>query len=232
MVKLARRGVFVEANSGAPFFLSLFFSPLIIRHKESFMIIKVFLAGLLGAIGMFVWSFVAHMLLPTGEMGVSQLPNESSVLSALQSSIGSGSGFFYFPTPELRPGENMHDKQVMERAANEFESKPSGIIVYRPAGQPFAFGKRLAREFGFQFVECLLAAFLLAQAVLPSYFKRALFVTIIGVIVAVTTNMSYWNWYGFPKLYTLSYMFTQAVGYLCAGLLIALVIKPIVVRTA
>jgi hypothetical protein len=29
---------------------------------------------------------------------------------------------------------------------------------------------------------------------------------------AIATNISYWNWYGFPKVYTASYMFIQLVG--------------------
>ncbi|MDQ2919426.1 MAG: hypothetical protein M3R10_06070 [Verrucomicrobiota bacterium] len=193
---------------------------------------KVFLAAILGAIAMFAWSFVAHMLLPLGDLGVSKMPNQEAVLSAMQSNIGEQRGLFYFPAPDVGPGESMHDKQVMERMASEYETKPTGILVYRPAGRPYAFGKWLAREFGFQFVESLLAAFLLAQAGLASYVKRVVFVTIIGVIAAITTNMSYLNWYGFPKLYTMSYMFTQTVGYFCAGLLIALIIKNIQARTA
>ncbi len=196
------------------------------------MMIKVFLAGILGAIGMFAWNFVAHMLLPLGEMGVSQIPNQSEFLSTLQKDLGEQRGLFFFPAPELQPGEKMHDKQVMERMASEYESKPTGILVYRPPGRPFVFGKLLAREFAFQFVESLLAAYLLAQAALSSYLKRVVFVTIIGVIVAITTNMSYWNWYGFPKLYTMSYMFTQAMGYLCAGLVIACILKTVQIRTA
>ncbi|MDQ6939000.1 MAG: hypothetical protein M3119_02465 [Verrucomicrobiota bacterium] len=193
---------------------------------------RILLAGLLGAIAMFVWNFVAHMLLPLGELGVSQIPNQSAVLSALQNNLGEQPGLFFFPTPELKPGEKMHDKQVMERMVSQYESKPTGILVYRPAGRPFTFGKWLAREFGFQFVESLLVAYLLAQAALPSYLKRVVFVTIIGVVVAITTNMSYWNWYGFPKLYTVSYMFTQAMGYFCAGLVIAWILKTVQIRTA
>ena len=39
-----------------------------------------------------------------------------------------------------------------------------------------------------------------------------------GVGVAAATNVSYWNWYGFPGTYTVAYAFTGFVGYLCAGL--------------
>ncbi|MGZ5020394.1 MAG: hypothetical protein ACXWAV_08190, partial [Chthoniobacterales bacterium] len=64
-----------------------------------------------------------------------------------------------------------------------------------------------------------------------SFAKRVLFVTIVGVVAAITTNMSYWNWYGFPKIYTMGYMTTQVVGFLCAGIVAALIIKNTPSRT-
>lgn len=190
------------------------------------MMMRIFLAGLLGAIAMFAWSFVAHMVLPLGEYGISEIPNESSVTSTLVSNLGEKRGFYYFPGTGLGPEASHADrKAAMERVASEYETKPSGVIIYRPPGYPFLFGKWLAREFILELIESLLAAFLLAQTVLSSYLKRAGFVTIIGVIAAVTTNMSYWNWYGFPRGYTAGYMLTQMIGFLCAGLVVALILK-------
>jgi hypothetical protein len=41
----------------------------------------------------------------------------------------------------------------------------------------------------------------------------------------IATNVSYWNWYGFPCVYTAAYMFTQIVGFLCIGIVAALVLR-------
>ena len=98
-------------------------------------------------------------------------------------------------------------------------------MIYRPPGRPSAFGKWLVREFILELIESTLAAFLLSWACLASFGKRVVFVAIIGIIAAITTNMSYWNWYGFPKLYTMGYMTTQFIGFVCAGLAIAFVLK-------
>ena len=46
-----------------------------------------------------------------------------------------------------------------------------------------------------------------------------------GILAAITTTISYWNWYGFPGAYTAAYMFTEIVGFLCAGLAAALVLR-------
>jgi hypothetical protein len=36
---------------------------------------KILLAGILGAIAMFFWTAIAHMALPLGEAGVTEIPN-------------------------------------------------------------------------------------------------------------------------------------------------------------
>ncbi len=42
---------------------------------------KILLAGILGAVAMFIWTAIAHMALPLGEAGIGEIPNESAVLS-------------------------------------------------------------------------------------------------------------------------------------------------------
>jgi ABC-type antimicrobial peptide transport system permease subunit len=44
-------------------------------------------------------------------------------------------------------------------------------------------------------------------------------------MAAITTNVSYWNWYGFPGVYTASYMLIEIVGFLLVGVIAALVLR-------
>ena len=60
---------------------------------------KILLAGILGGIVMFIWTSIAHMFLPLGEAGISEIPNESAVLSAMQSNIDEQTGLYIFPGP-------------------------------------------------------------------------------------------------------------------------------------
>ena len=46
-----------------------------------------------------------------------------------------------------------------------------------------------------------------------SFAGRVGFVTMAGVLAAIATNVSYWNWYGFPTNYTAAYMLIQVVGF-------------------
>ena len=58
---------------------------------------RILLAGVLGGIMMFVWTSIAHMALPLREAGIDEIPNESVVLIAMQSSIGEKTGLYVFP---------------------------------------------------------------------------------------------------------------------------------------
>ena len=64
----------------------------------SFLIdMRILLAGILGGIVMVVWTSIAHMGLPLGEAGTNEIPSESVVLSAMQSSKGEKTGLNIFP---------------------------------------------------------------------------------------------------------------------------------------
>ena len=59
---------------------------------------------------MFIWSFIAHDLLPIGEMGVREIPNEDAVTNPMESNLGDTVGFYIFPGPGLAPGATREQK--------------------------------------------------------------------------------------------------------------------------
>lgn len=187
---------------------------------------RVVLAGVLGAVAMFIWSFVAHMLLPLGYTGVREMPNESAVLGAMQSSLGQTSGLYLFPGLGAGPNPTAAQRNA---AMKDYEPKlaanPSGLLIYHPPGAKGITGGKLGLEFLTEFVEALLAVILLAQTRIGSYAGKVGFIALVGVVAAVTSNIPYWNWYGFPGNYTVAYMFTQVVAFLVAGLAAAAVVK-------
>ena len=193
---------------------------------------RLLVAGLLGGLAMFIWSAIAHMALPLGEAGVAEIPNETAVLGAMQANIGNESGFYVFPGAGVGPSASKEEREEgMKRMGAEYPKKSSGILVYHPPGRPFTFGKWLGIEFVAEVIEAMIALFLLAQTRLSTYASRVGFITVAGLLAAFTTNVSYWNWYGFPTTYTVAYAFTQLIGFLCAGLVAALVLRNVPART-
>ena len=172
---------------------------------------RVLLAGILGAVAMYLWVFIAHMVLPLGEAGIQQISNEQALLGQMSSTIPA-QGMYMFPN--MPPGGDQ--TQYMQKIA----SGPSGLIVYFPK-RDFVFGKLLAIEFVTELIPILIATYLLSLTSLSSFGSRLGFFALAGLVAVMGTNVSYWNWYGFPTTYTASYMFTIWFGYFCAGLVVA-----------
>ena len=187
---------------------------------------RIILAAILGAIAMFIWTSIAHMFLPLGHAGISEIPNEQTVTAAMQSSIGDQSGFYFFPGPGLghKPTQ-AEEREAMKQVEEKMKTNPHGILIYHPAGQLFNFGRSLIIEFITELIEALLVVSLLAQTRIATFGGRVGFVFVAGILAAIATNVSYWNWYGFPTVYIASYMTIQIVGFLCIGIVAGLVLR-------
>ena len=167
---------------------------------------RILLAGLLGAIAMYAWSTITHVATPLGTAGISTLPDEQVTMNALGATLGDRHGLYLFP--DLRSG-------------NPAKEGPFGFLVYRPHVSYALNPANLITEFVTELAEAMIAALLVSWVALRNYAARVGFVTLIGLAGAITTNVPYWNWYGFPTSYTLVYSLIEIVGYLAAGLVIA-----------
>lgn len=187
---------------------------------------RVVIAGILGGLAVFLWTFAAHEFLPLGEMGVGEIPDEAPVVSAMQSAIPHA-GLYLFPGFDLGPNPTAEQrKAAMPAYMKKYEQSPHGILVYHPASGAFPFGAALARAGLLNLVEGLLAAWLLSWGASGrGYAARVGFVVIAGILATLTTNAEYWNWYEFPSTYVAGYMITQVIGYTLVGLIAAAFVK-------
>jgi hypothetical protein len=182
--------------------------------------VRIIIAGIVGGIAMFVWTSIAHVALPLGQVGLSRIPNEKPVISAMQDSIGSRSGLYFFPWTDMK------SSNAMAQAEAKLKVSPSGLLVYHPPGAGGMTAQMLIIEFVKELAVSIIAAFLLAQTVLAAYAARAGFVALIGLAAGLTTNVSYWNWYGFPTDYTIASAAIEIIGYIAAGLAVAAILRP------
>ncbi|HTH20500.1 MAG TPA: hypothetical protein VL912_10485 [Candidatus Udaeobacter sp.] len=187
---------------------------------------RILLAGILGGIAMFIWTSIAHMALPLGEAGINEIPNESAVLDAMKSSMGDKTGLYIFPGLGIGKDATHEQKsEAMKQMQQRIATNPSGILMYHPPGRPFGFGKSLAVEFSTEVLQAILVIWLLAQTRIESFGGRVGFVVIAGILAAITTNVSYWNWYGFPGVYTISYILIEIVGFALVGIVAAMLLR-------
>lgn len=187
---------------------------------------RVLLAGVLGGIAMFVWATIAHVATPLGTVGMKEIPNEQGVLSAMQAQLGNTSGFYFYPGMGAGENATREQQQAAMRAYDQkLANNPSGILIYHPPGAKGLTPAQLGTEFLTELIEALFLAFLLAQTRLTTFASRLGFVIVAALMAAITTNLPYWNWYGFPTAYTATYAMTQIVGYIVAGLVAIAVLK-------
>ena len=140
-------------------------------------------------------------------------------------------GLYLFPGLGLGPNPTRQQRYAaMPAYVKKYEQSPHGVLVYHPASGAFPFGAALAREGLLNLVAGLLAAWLLSWAA-PGrgYGARVGFVVIAGILATLTTNVEYWNWYGFPSAYIAGYMITQVIGYTLLGLIAAAIVKSHIV---
>jgi hypothetical protein len=187
---------------------------------------RILLAGIVGGIVIFVWSAVAHMATPLGELGIKQVSNEDRFIGAVQLSIRDA-GFYYFPA-------GPHGKNASESARKAWEEKvrmgPAGILVVHPEGIEPISPKVLGLEFATNVMAALLAALILTQ-VQGGYFSRVFVVTLMGAFGVVSLLASYVIWYGFPLDYILGETITEVVGCFLAGLALAAIVRPAAPKT-
>jgi hypothetical protein len=130
--------------------------------------------------------------------------------------------------PGLGVGDNPTREQMnegMKHMDEKLANNPSGFLMYHPkASRSISMPKLLSIEFATELLEAILAVSLLAQTGIGSFGGRVGFVFVAGILAAIATNVSYWNWYGFPSAYIAAYMLIQIVGFLCIGLVAALVL--------
>jgi len=190
---------------------------------------RIILAGVLGAVAMFVWTAIAHMALPLGEVGVQNTMNDDALLAALKSTVNDKDGFYIYPSMGLGPdATHAQRSEAMKSFEAKLEKNPSGFFIYHPAGsRPMNMAKYLTIEFVTEVCEALLAVWLLAQTRIITFGGRVGFVTAAGIIAAIGTNVSYWNWWGFPGNYTAAYIFIQVVGFFLVGVVAAIMFRRV-----
>jgi hypothetical protein len=183
--------------------------------------VRVLNGTLLAGIIVFCWEAVAHMFLPIGTMGISVIPAEEQVLSAMSKSI-SEPGFYFFPGRDMGKTPTDVENKVW---VDKFKKGPAGILVVRPqGGEPMA-PHQLMIELATDIGAALIAALVLTQ-VRSGYAGRVLIVVEMALFALLSINVSYWNWYAFPTQFEIGEAIVMLAGGLLGGLVLAAFVHP------
>ena len=180
---------------------------------------RVFIAGLIGAVVMFMWGAAAHMALKLGDRGVHYGAPHQATLAALKQDAAQGPGIYYLPSVT-------EDKMTDQAAIAALNADPAAQgyawVVYAPGGNPgnTNMGPNLGKQFVTDFLSALIAAFVLSLLA-AGFGRRVLVATLMGVFAWLVVSVTYWNWYLFPLDYTLGLLGKFTIGWALAGAAIA-----------
>ena len=175
---------------------------------------RILLAGIIADLAMFVWSAVAHMMLPIGEMGMKVPSGQASALSALAPTT-QGAGVYMYPS---MPSEDWGDEGKMQAFAESAKGQPYAFVVYQPGGNPVnaSMGPALGKQFASDVAAGVVLAWLLSL-VAGGFARRVLVGAAAGLFAWLAISVPFWNWYMFPGDFTIGTLLEQVVGWTLAG---------------
>lgn len=181
--------------------------------------IRVLLGGLAGGLVLFLWGFLAHAVLPLGEVGLQSLPNEEPVMEAMRANI-TAPGIYFIPG--MASGQH-RDEAAMKAWEEKAKRGPVALLVYQVRGAGMETGE-IVTELVSNLAIGLLAGIVLAS-LSGSFLTRTLMVGMMGLMSSLDILVSEWNWYKFSTDYTLAQIAIQVVGFLLMGAAAAAIIK-------
>lgn len=174
---------------------------------------RIFIAGLLGGLVIFIWGAVSHMALPLGEMGVAQTTNEDAVIAVLKENMPKEGVYM---VPGLTTAQ-MSDEVAVAAYQAKAVAQPNAFVVYQPQGRDGTqMGQNLLLEYIYNTFAALFAACILSLGVF-SFGKRVVLSIGLGTFSWLTVSAPYWNWYRFPQDFSLANLAMLSIGWLLAG---------------
>jgi hypothetical protein len=202
------------------------------RKRFEMIKLRVVLAGVLSGIVLFLWLTVAHMATPLGYAGIGQLSSEKAVTDTLKANIPDA-GFYFFPGMGVPFDAPRAQRQAaMPAYLNKYAAGPVGILVYRPVGGAMMTAGQLTAELLNNILQGLALAMILALLASHTIASGAYVGFAAGICAATATNVSYWNWYGFPANFTAAAIVTELIGYVLMGMACGWLLKRLARKVA
>jgi hypothetical protein len=182
---------------------------------------RIVAGGVAAGVVLFFWGFVAHMLLPLGELGMQSIPTDENLAAAITKDVREP-GLYVLPGRDMSKSQSAEE---MEAQMARVAKGPYGFMVLYPNGRDVSLGKRLPIELGTNVVCAILAAIVVSR-LRPGLIVRTACVTVVGLLASLMTLVPYWNWYGYPTDFTVAQIVEHTVGWFLAGLVLASIVRP------
>ena len=169
---------------------------------------KILIGSIVGALIMFIWSFLAWMILPIHANTYKYTDKQEAILKALADN-NLETGIYGMPSAPTKE-EQM---KIMENN----KGKPGAALFYTKE-DPGMGGSQYIFGILFNFILVFAACMLLAANMGGTFFSRWWMVMMVAVVVIFQTYMMQWNWMGNGWGYTKDFVLDTALGWAINGL--------------
>ncbi len=190
---------------------------------------RIAIAGLAGAVVLFIWSTISWTLIPWHRMD--KLPGEEGIRQTLKLTEAER-GVYWIPGVDYSIDKAQltgAEKDAMTDARKQaHRDGPIAMVVYNPAGSSPMGIMTFVMGFILDFLVATAAAVLLmiASPALPGLPGRIMFVVLLGVYTVFGTNLMNWNWMNFPLKFSLEMAGDTLVASVLLGVTLGLLVRP------
>lgn len=180
------------------------------------MIQKLIKSALIGGLVLFVWGWISWAVLPWQKIQFMKFRDEQRVARVLTDNAPT-SGLYVLPNI-LNLQKNSLE---MEMAKDNMRQGPFIFASVSLDGRNPNMMPVVIKNLILKVVAALFVSWLLMQTTKLTFNRRVVFVTIVGVVVALMGTLPYSIWFCFPSGYTFAAMFEIVFGWFFAGIAIA-----------
>jgi hypothetical protein len=185
------------------------------------MIKKLLIGAVVGAILQFVWGGISYMAIPWHKMTMESFKDEAAMAKAITANAPAA-GIYVLPNPN--PHDAPTDPAAVKAAHDKAQAMwTSGPVVFAAVSG----GTNPDMKYQFGGALCIgalggfLMTWLLLSVGLPGYWQRARFVSTVALTAGVLVHLPYFNWWGFPMMYTKVQVADLFIGWTITGMALA-----------
>jgi len=125
---------------------------------------KVIIGGVLGAVIMFIWSFIAWTVVPLHNSTMRNVANEDSLLAVMRTSMNAKTVYIFPGMPPVSDMTAQQKEETMKAWEQKYMKGPTGMIFYDPNGSNPMMPVQMVIGFIICFLSAALAGWLLARS--------------------------------------------------------------------
>ena len=184
---------------------------------------KLIVPSLITAVVVFIWMFISWTVIGWHNVDVKNLPNGDALAEQMQKSISEPGIYVYPGQPEDE------SDAAMQKWNDQYKAGPLiHFMVYNPEGTEWNMAMPMIKSFIINFIAAFIAGVLLMMTLAqnPSFWRRVIFVMMLGVFAAFVGPFIEWNWWSYPTGYSMINAIDLCVTWFIAGLVLGWRIKP------